>query len=139
MPAIAVAFSFVPAPGDELLVIGRDGTYFAIGVLQTQGEMRIDFPGDVRVRSEGDLTLEAREGVDLTSDRIELSATKVRLVADIVKESARELYTKVRDVLSVRAGEKQEDIRGAWNARSESASITTRADMTVNGEQIRLG
>src|SRR5262249_13392719 len=43
--ALAFTFPYAPAPGDVLLVIGKDGTHYAIGVLHGAGKTTLTFPG----------------------------------------------------------------------------------------------
>jgi len=129
----------VPVPGDELLIIGRDEKHFVIGVLKAQGELDLRFPGDVRVHADKDLCLEAGEGITLSAPDVEVKTGRMHVVADVVTETARELYQRVRDSWSVRAGEKTEQVTGEWSTRAEKAAITTSEDVSVNGKEIRLG
>jgi len=136
---MALAFPYVPVIGDELLVIGKADRHFVIGVLRAGGETTLQFPGDVTLRSERDLHLEADEGIELSAAEIDVRVGTMRVVADTVVESAREFYQRVRDLWSVHAGEKNEQVMGEWSSRSEKASITTAEDVSVNGKEIRLG
>ena len=136
---LALAFSYVPQLGDELLIIGKAGEHFVIGVLQGSGDTRLEFPGDVALRAGKNIQLEADEGISLSSDKLEIGAETMRIVADTVVESAREMVQRIRDLWSIRAGQKNEQIAGEWSHRSEKASITTADDVSVNGREIRLG
>ncbi len=136
---MALAFSYVPAVGDELLIVGNEETHFVIGVLHGAGQTHLEFPGDVTLRAGQNMHLEADEGISLTSSKLEIGAATVRIVADTMVESAREVMHRVRDLWSVRAGEKSEQVVGEWSHRSERASITTADDVDVNGREIRLG
>jgi hypothetical protein len=85
---LALSFAYVPIEGDTLLVIGRGGRHFVIGVLETQGEIALQFPGDVRLHAERHLSLEADEGIELSSDELSVRVRTMRVVADTVVDRA---------------------------------------------------
>src|SRR5688572_20009610 len=62
---LAFAFPYEPSVGDTLLVIGKDGQHYAIGVLRGSGKASLSFHGDVEVRATGGtLTLAADKGIE---------------------------------------------------------------------------
>ncbi len=136
---LALAQPYLPVADDELLVIGRGDRFYVIGVLRAHGELDIRFPGDIHLRAERNLRLRADEGIELSSTRIDVRTEKMKVVADRLVESAREVYQRVRDLWSVHAGAKEEVVAGEWSSRAENATLTTEEDMTLNGREVRLG
>jgi len=136
---LALAFTYVPQEGDELLVIGQEERFFVIGVLYGQGETTLELPGDVTMRAEGDLSLTAGGGIELAAPEVDVQTGQMRMVAERIVESAHELYRRVRDHWSVRAGSKTEQVAGEWSVRAEKASLATEEDVAINGREIRLG
>lgn len=136
---MALAHPYDPAEGDALLVIGQDDTYYVIGVVQGKHGVRLRFPGDVHLHAERELRLQAGEQIEVTARRLAIRVEKLRIVADRVVESARELYQTVRDVWRVDAGRKEEVTTGEWVTRSEKANLTSQDTIAINGREVRLG
>lgn len=136
---MALAFPYAPAEGDELLVIGREDACFVIGVLHAQNGVHLRFPGNLHLSAERELRLEADERIELTGKHLAIRVERMRIVADRVVESARELYQTVRDVWRVNAGRKEEVTTGEWVTRSERANLTTQETISINGKEVRLG
>lgn len=136
---MALAFPYLPTEKDELLVIGREDACFVIGVLVAQSGVHLRFPGDVHLHAERELRLQADERIELTAKRVAIRVEHMRVVADRVVESARELYQTVRDVWRVQAGRKEEITTGEWVTRSDKANLTTQEEISINGREVRLG
>lgn len=136
---MALAFPYDPVEGDDLLVIGRGDRHFVIGVLRTSGEINLRFNGDVRLEAERELRLQADGDIELTAKNIAIRVHKMKLVADTLVETARELYQTVRDNWRTQAGEREETTTGEWVSRSKKANLTTAEEVTINGREVRLG
>jgi hypothetical protein len=136
---LALAFPYAPAAGDLLLVIGKGEALYAIGVLKGAGRSVFSLPGDVGLHAEGELHLSGGKGVRVTGPEIELQADKLRAVAGAVVESFTSLYQRVREILSVHAGESHTLVDGAAYTQSKSAAIVTQETVTINGDEIHLG
>lgn len=137
---MALAFPYAPACGDTLLVIGTDEAHYVIGVLKAGGEVSLRFQGDVSLHAVGGaLSLSGDKRVQVQSDDVEIQATKLRVQADSMVEKATSRYQRVREQLSVHAGEKVELVDGDVHSRSETASVVTRGIITINGKQVHLG
>src|SRR5690348_9892986 len=80
---MALAYLYEPAPGDVLLVIGKDEQYYGVGVLHGTGRAVLSFQGDVDLRATGGtLRLSGDRGVTVEGLEVEIHAGKLRMVAD---------------------------------------------------------
>src|SRR5262249_40991097 len=76
---MALAFPYRPAAGDTLLVVGRDGAWYVIGVLEGTGETVLSFSGGVEVRAEGGpLRLSSDQAVELSAPEVGVDAGRLR-------------------------------------------------------------
>ena len=139
-PRLALAYAFVPAPGDSLLVIGADERFFVIGVLASTGRTELCFRGDVDLRAaDGTLELSGEHGVSLEGPRVEIKAKQLSVVAERVTEAFGTVLTRVKALLSVHTGESDTVVHGEWSTRSERAAITSKEVVSVNGKEVHLG
>lgn len=139
-PKMALAYPFVPAENDSLLVIGGGGRYFVIGVIESTGETLLRFRGNVTVRSvEGALDLHGEHGVELRGPQIALETKKLSVIADKATEVFGTLFTRVKELMSVHAGESDAVVHGQWSNRSKRAAITSEEVVSINGKEVHLG
>ncbi len=139
-PRLALAYSFRPAVGDRLLVIGQDGRHYVIGVLESTGATHLAFRGDVDLRAVGGkIALSGDEGVEVRGPTIELTARRLHVLAEKATEVFGSVFTTVKDLWSVRSGSTDAVIHGEWSHRAEQASITTEEVVTINGREVHLG
>jgi|JI10StandDraft_1071094.scaffolds.fasta_scaffold223760_2 hypothetical protein len=136
---LAMAIGHTPMIGDELLVIGDEHGWYAIGVVSSQGEVRIEVPADVRVHAKGDLELVGDEGVHVSGKVVRITSESLKVAADSVKQTANRWVTRVRGLLSVNAGEKRDVVTGEHAVRADRATLTSRTVVTINGKEIHLG
>jgi len=136
---LALAFPYRPEPGDELLVVGRDGAFYVIGVLEGTGATELSLPGDVAIRASGTLRLEGARGVDIRGPEVSLDAGKLRVAADAMMQKLGSFYQRVSTLWSVRARDAEALIEGASLTRAKTAAILTDETMSINGKQIHLG
>ena len=137
---MALAFPYRPAPGDSLLLVGRDGAFYVIGVLQGAGETVLSFAGGVEVRAEGGpLRLTSDQAVELCAPEVSVDAGSVRIFAEAAVEKLGTLYRHVRGLFRARAGESETLVDGSALTRAKSATILTDEHTTINGKQIHLG
>lgn len=138
---LALAFTYQPAPGDVVLVIGDDeqGRY-VIGVLQGSGRASLELPGDVDVRAVGGvLRLAGDKGVEVAAPEVSVQAGRVRMIADAVVQRFATLRQRVTELLSVHAAESHTLVDGAAHTQAKSATILTDEKTTINGKAIYLG
>jgi hypothetical protein len=137
---LALAFPYRPAVADVVLVIGREGAHYVIGVLRGSGTTTLAFEGDVSLRAvRGKLHLAGDEGVRVEGRELEVLVSAFKVVADSMVHKAASLYQRVSGLLSVRAGESQTIVDGTATTRSKDGVILTEEKMTINGKQIYLG
>jgi hypothetical protein len=137
---MALAFPYRPAEGDTLLVVGRDGAFYVIGVIHGTGETVLSFAGGVELRAEGGpLRLASDRSVELTAPEVSVDASRLRLHAEAAVEKLGTLYQHVRGLLRARAGESETIVDEGARTRARSATILTEEAVTINGKQIHLG
>ncbi|MFO0552595.1 MAG: DUF3540 domain-containing protein [Polyangiaceae bacterium] len=137
---LALAFPYAPAVDDVLLVLGRTGALYVVGILEGRGELALRFLGDVKLHAVGGkLELEGDQGVRVRGAAVEIVTRQLKTLADSVVERANDVYRRVRDTLSVHAGEKRVLVDGALSTRAASASTATSGVVTINGKEIHLG
>ena len=137
---MALAYPYQPQVGDELLVIGKDGQHFVIGLLRATGEVALRFLGDVRLHAvAGTLQLQGDRGVEVTGDEVSVRSKKLTLSAGAIWQRANHFYHRVRDILDVHAGEKRELIDGDLSVQADRATTLTRGVTTINGKEVHLG
>lgn len=137
---LALAIPYETAPGDVLLVIGKDGSHFVIGVIHGAGRSALRLQGDVELRAAGGaLRLSGDKGVCIEGPEVDIRADKLRMVAGAVAQRFTSVVQRVSALLSVHAGQAQTVIEEGSFTRAKTAAILTEETMTINGKQIHLG
>jgi hypothetical protein len=137
---MALAFPYAPAEGDVLLVIGKGGEHWVIGVVHGAGKAALAFQGGVEISAQGGpITLTSDRGVAIRGPDVEVEAGKLSMIAGSVVERFTSLYQRVRDAWSVRAGEARTIVDGSSHLTAKEASIVTEETMSINGSEIHLG
>jgi hypothetical protein len=136
----AFSLPFRPQVGDELLVLGRGGQWFAVGVLGGARPAALEFPGDVDVRAVGGtLTLASDRAVAITAPKITLRAGVLRTVARSVVEKAEQVHRWVRGLLALRAGEVRRTVDGLDATRCGDSTTLAKGTVKIDGDQLHLG
>jgi hypothetical protein len=137
---MALSIPYSPAIGDTLLVIGKNGDHYVIGVIHGTGATDLSFQGAVRLRAEGGpLTLSSDEGVAIEGPSLTVHAGKVEMFAGAVVQKFTSLYQRVREALNVHAGKAHTVVDDASFTTAKNASIVTEETMSINGKEIHLG
>ena len=110
---IALAQAYDASVGDEVLVIGEAGDHYVIGVLLAKAPAVLSVPGDLEIRAGGALRLTAGAEVEVSGREVAMRASKLSLLADAVTETFTTFRQRVREVLSVHAGESHTVVEGA--------------------------
>ncbi len=137
--ALALAFPYAPNQGDTLLVIGRSDAYYVIGVLHGSGSTTLSLPGDVALHAGGALHLSAGKEITMSGPEVEIQTSKLRMIAGAVVQSFTSAFQRVKELLSVHAGESHTLVEGATHTQAKSATILTEGTTTINGKEIHLG
>ena len=137
---MALAFPYRPVVGDVLLVIGRGGKHWVIGVLSGAGRSTIEVQGDVELRAvDGELALSGDRGVVIRGRSLDVTVEKVEVLAERIVERCATLYQRARELFSVHAKEKLEIVEGQATTQAEGVTIVTEQKVLINGKHIHLG
>lgn len=141
LPArMALAFPYRPVSGDSLLVIARGSSAFVIGVLEGAGTTSLEIAGDVDLRARGGrLSLRGDRGLELHAPTIDLLGDAVRVVAESVTETATNVFQRVRETLSLHAGEMRSWVKGESHQAAHRMALKTEDTVTLNGREVHLG
>ncbi|WP_437812067.1 DUF3540 domain-containing protein [Sorangium sp. So ce1078] len=138
--AIALAIPYAAAVGDVLLVIGRGGRFYVIGVLHGTGKTVLELQGDVDVRAAGGaLRLSGDRGVELRGPEVDLYGDKVRVFAGALVQKAASLVQRVTGLFSLHARESHTVVDESATTKARRATVLTEETMTINGKEIHLG
>jgi hypothetical protein len=136
---LALAYPYLPALDDTVLVLGQDDRFYVFGILDGHGVTRLDFPGDVELRAAGRIRLESRVGLDLDSDRITLRAERLDMVVRTVTEQFVTLYRRIEETLRTVAGREKKTIENESTLHAGRIVRKAEGDIIMDGEQIKLG
>lgn len=136
---LATAFPYRPCEGDVLLVIGKDGAHWVIGVIEGKGETNLSFEGAVALHAKGELKLKSDGVVRIEGPRVEVQADKLSTFAGAVVERFSSLVQRVHGALNVRAQKAHTIVDESSLLTAKNASILTEETMNINGRQIHLG
>jgi hypothetical protein len=137
---LALAMPYQPNVADRVLVIGEGDRSWVIGVLSGSGRTVLAFDGDVELRSnDGVLRLGAGQRVEIEAPEVGYRVGTLRVIADSVVEHVASLTQRVRELVSVHAGQRREIIDGATSTQAKSATLVTEEAVKVNGKAIHLG
>lgn len=137
---LALAIPYRPSLGDELLVIGGARGYWVIGVISGRGTTQLRLPGDVDLHAmNGRLRLSGDRGVDVAGETISLRARTLRVAADTAMRRFTNVVTQVKEMLSVKAGERHTKVTGNSLETAKRVTILAEDNVAVNGQQIHLG
>lgn len=128
-----------PAQDDVLLVIGRRGDHYALGVIHGTGRAELSFAGDVDLRAGGALRLSADGGVEIDAPRLEVRAGKIEMLAGAVVERFTSLYQRVSALFCLHAKDAHTVVEETSVTQAKSGVILTEETMSINGKQIHLG
>lgn len=137
---LALAFPYLPAPGDVVLVAAQEERAYVIGVLQGRGPSVLVFPGDVTLSApQGAVTLDAGKGVTLTGPTVELRADAVEVEAKTLSQRVESAFQWVKELLQVRAGRSRLEVESSHHQLAERTFIRSVKETKVDGEKIYLG
>ncbi|MFT4512412.1 MAG: hypothetical protein ACI91B_001106 [Planctomycetota bacterium] len=139
---VRFAFStpYSPALGDELLVIGKTGAFFAIGVLAGSGRTEIALQGDVEVRAVGgSLRLTGDRGVSVHAPEVTVQTGAMKTFAKSVVEKADTACRWVRGLLTQRSGESHTVVDGEDYSCAETRISLAAKVNKIDGGSVQLG
>lgn len=146
---VALAGTYEPAAGDEVLVIGQDTSeLFVIGVLRGSGRTTLSVPGDLAIIArQGGITLSARRGVQIKSEQaieaeaplVRLKAGKLETVATRIVQTAHELYGWFTGLWQLKSHRLRAVADTTAHLKGEEMHIRANKEVYVNGETVNLG
>lgn len=143
---LAFALPYRPAEGDELLVIRQDSAY-AIGVLSSSGPATIQVSGDLVVEARGGMRFESAKPIELRSgDAVRAEAPEVVLRAGRLELAARRAIQRFQDAYVWLKGLYQVKCRRyravadeGLLVKSGRTHLKSEGDVSIDGKTIHLG
>jgi Protein of unknown function (DUF3540) len=137
---LAFSLPYTPAIGDVLLVIGRAGKYYAIGVLQGSGQTDLTFAGNVQLRAvDGKVCVAGDRGVEIRGSEIHLHAATLHTIAREAFHTFGSLYQRVTSLLRTHAEEVQVLVDKGTYTQAQSATVLADEAVTLKGREIHVG
>lgn len=136
-----LAFSqpYEPALGDLLIVIGKPGELYAVGVLRGRGRTTLAVEGDLDVVASGALRLRGQRGVMIEGDEVVVETGKLEIAAKSAVEVLGSLVQRVTGLFSQQARDIHVQADESVVTRGRNATILTEENVVVNGKQLYLG
>jgi hypothetical protein len=136
----ALAFPYQPATDDIVLVVGRSGAWYVIGVLKGSATTTLTLPADFEVRApRGKISLKASQGVEIAGDRIRLTANRLELAAKSVMERFVDVTRWVTKTFQLRAGRMRTRVEGNYDVAAQRIIERADCDVKIDGQKINLG
>ena len=138
--AMAMALPYRPAPDDTLLVIGKAGGWYAIGVLAGRGTTSFSAHGDLEIAApNGRLDLSAGHAVRLAAPRIDAIARRFQVAADRLVERCQQASRWVAGLLDVRAKQSTTVVEDAHLLKARTILVRADEQINLDSEQVHLG
>jgi hypothetical protein len=137
---LALGIGYSPAAGDVLLVIGKDDTFYIIGVIAGRGRSTLVAHGDLELKApNGRIDLLARDGITLRGGLVQIVAKTWETVAETVRQRFDELCCQVKGVMRWRSKRAETEVEELH--RTHAGRIVQQADkdVSIDGEKIHLG
>jgi hypothetical protein len=137
---LALGIGYAPVAGDVLLVIGKDDSCYAIGVIAGRGRTTLVAHGDLELRApRGRIDLLARDGITLRTSLVQVVAKTWEAVVDTVLQRFDELCCQVKGVMRWRSKRAETEVEELH--RTHAGRIVQQADkdVSIDGEKIHLG
>jgi len=136
----AVSFPYSPHVGDKVLAIGREGSYYVIGVLAAAGKMTFTAPGDMEFRApHGKIDIVSSEAIHIRSPELKVISHSIEYVARSIVEKYENAKRWVKHALSVRAGSARTVVDSTYKVRAERIVESAKGEVKIDGDKIHLG
>lgn len=136
----AFTVPYRPSVGDQLLVIGDERAFYAIGVLRGRGETSFSSAAGVSLRAEGGrLRLAGDRGVRVGAATIKLEARRLRRLAARAVETFGEQQRIVRERMAVEAEVVDEHASGRWLLQARRVVIKALEKARIKSTTVRVG
>lgn len=136
---LALAHCYQPVVGDTVLAIGRESTWYVIGILQGTGTSTLTAPGDLEFRApRGRIRFQAAEGVRLSAPLIELVGATVEVTAKSLVQTASDVVTWARRALRIRAERLNTDVEKTAHLKAGEIIEQAEGDARIQAKTIHL-
>jgi hypothetical protein len=136
----ALTFPYRPVVGDQLLVLGDERAFYAIGVLRGRGRTSLVGQRGVSLRAEsGNLHVAGERGVRVKGPRVSIQAAHLRRLAVRAVETFEEQTRAVRERLSVEAADVDEQARGRWLLQARRVVLKALGNARIKSTTVRMG
>ncbi len=136
----AVSFPYSPHVGDKVLAIGREGSFYVIGVLVSSGKTTFTAPGDMEFRApHGQIDMVSSEAVHIRSPEMKVISHSIELVACSLVEKYENAKRWVKHALSVRAGSARTVVDSTYKIRAGRIVEKAKGEVKIDGDKIHLG
>lgn len=140
LATMALAAFYEPVPGDVVLAIGQEETFYVIGVLHASGHTVIRSSGDLTlIAPTGKLNLFATQGITIHSPNLFLRAVRLEIIAQTVFEKFESAYRRVKDCFQLRVGRMRTVSKGNLHVKAERIVEVAEKDVTIDGDKVNLG
>jgi len=123
---------------DFLVVLGKPGELYAVGVLRGPGRTSLAVEGDLDVAASGSLRLRGAKGVAIEGGDVTIEAGR-QTTAKTVVEVVGSFVQRVTGLFSQQVRDVHVHAEGSVVMRGKNATILTEESVVVNGEQLFLG
>lgn len=136
---LAFSMPYEPAVGDLLVVLGKPGSLYAVGVLRGTGKTILAVEGDLDVAASGSLRLRGGMGVAIEGRDVSIEAGRMETTAKTVVEVVGSFVQRVSGLFSQQARDVHVHAEQSVVTRGKNATILTEESVVVNGKQLFLG
>jgi hypothetical protein len=136
----AVSFPYSPHVGDKVLAIGREGSFYVIGVLAATGKTTFTAPGDLEFRApRGKIDLVSSEGLNIRTSEMKVVSNHIEYVARSIVEKYENAKCWVRQAFHLRAGSARTVVESTYKLRAERIVEKAKGEVKIDGDKIHLG
>ncbi len=136
----AVAFPYTPHAGDKVLAIGREDSFYVIGVLAATGKTTFTAPGDIEFRApHGQIDMVSSEAVHIRAPEMKVISHSIELVARSIVEKYENAKRWVKHALNLRAGSARTVVDSTYKVRAERIVESAKGEVKIDGDKIHLG
>jgi len=136
----AVAFPYTPHVGDRVLAIGREDSYYVIGVLCASGKTTFTAPGDIEFRApHGQIDMVSSEAVHIRSPEMKVISHSIEFAARSLVEKYENAKRWVKHALTLRAGSARTVVDSTYKVRAQRIVEQAKGEVKIDGDKIHLG
>jgi hypothetical protein len=146
---MALAFSYRPVEGDEVLVIAHENEkLFVIGLLKGSGHTTLKVPGNlsieapngsVSISSKGMMHFESDQVVETVAPRVALRAGRLDIITRQFVQKAENVYHWVSELFQIKTRRFRAVSDESCLVKAKRAHMKSEGDFSIDGKTIHLG